>query len=142
MFENPSSVAIATVVLGVITGLLSGALGIGGGIVVVPALVLLFGMTQKGAQGLSLAMIIPLSIIGAWQYWRYGHLQMTGSRPILLCAGAVAGALLGSMLADRLPAPILRRFFAVVMMIIAIRMLWSDSKPAAQTSRSSSSNTR
>ena len=130
MFESASSITTATLVLGLVTGLLSGTLGIGGGIVVVPTLVLLFSMNQKGAQGISLALMVPMALLGAIQYWRFGHLQLSGGRLTLLIIGALVGVMLGTLLADRLPAAILRRCFAVLIMIVAIRMLWPDSKPA------------
>lgn len=132
MLENPSSIAIATLVLGLVTGILSGAFGIGGGVIVVPALVLLFGMAQKTAQGMSLALMVPMALLSAFQYWRFGHLQVSVSRLALLCAGALGGALIGSLLADRLPAGVLRRLFAVLVILIAVRMLWPEAKPAAQ----------
>ena len=131
MFESASSITIATLVLGLLTGLLSGSLGIGGGVVVVPALVFLFAMSQKGAQAVSLALMVPMALVGAIQYWRFGHLQLSGSRLVLLAVGALVGVSLGAMLADRLPAAVLRRCFAVLLMFVAVRMLWQDSKPAA-----------
>jgi uncharacterized protein len=130
MLESASSITIATLVLGLITGVLSGSLGIGGGVVVVPALVLLFNVPQKGAQGLSLALMVPMALLGAIQYWRLGHLQISAMRLTLLCAGALGGILIGSALADRLPAAVLRRAFAVLMLVMAARMLWPDRKPA------------
>ena len=131
MFESANSITIATLVLGLVTGLLSGSLGIGGGIVVVPALVFLFALSQKGAQAVSLALMVPMALVGAIQYWRLGHLQLSGGRLALLIGGALAGVLLGSTLADRLPAAVLRRCFAVLIMLVAIRMFWPDAKPSA-----------
>ena len=131
MFGSTITITLATLALGLTTGLLSGTLGIGGGIVVVPTLVLLFSMSQKGAQAVSLALMVPMALLGAFQYWRFGHLQLSGGRLILLITGALAGVLLGTVLADRLPAVVLRRCFAVLIMLVAIRMLWPDSKPAA-----------
>jgi len=130
MFESAISVTMATLVLGLVTGLLSGSLGIGGGVVVVPALVFLFSVSQKGAQAVSLALMVPMALVGAIQYWRFGHLELSGGRLVLLVAGALGGVLIGSTLADRLPAAVLRRCFAVLIMLVAIRMLWPDSKPA------------
>ena len=130
MLESAYSITIATLILGVITGLLSGSLGIGGGVVVVPALVLLFHMPQKGAQGLSLAVMVPMALLGVFQYWRLGNLQISTTRLALLWAGALGGMLIGSTLADRLPAAVLRRAFAVLMVVIAARMFWPDRTPA------------
>ena len=131
MFESGSSMTVATLILGLVTGVLSGTLGIGGGVVVVPARVLIFSMPQKGAQAISLSLMVPMALLGAIQYWRYGHLQLSGGRLTLLCIGALGGVLIGSTLADRLPAAVLRRCFAMLIMLVAIRMLWPDSKAAA-----------
>ena len=132
MFESNTTIAIATIILGLVTGLLSGSLGIGGGVIVVPTLVLLFHLPQKNAQGLSLALMVPMALMGVIQYWRLGNLQVSVVRLALLCAGAVGGVLLGSTLADRLPGAVLRRAFAVLILVIAARMLWPDRKPAVE----------
>lgn len=129
MLESANSITIATLILGLITGVLSGSLGIGGGVIIVPALVFLFHLPQKGAQGVSLALMVPMALLGVIQYWRLGHLQISAMRLTLLCAGALGGVLIGSTLADRLPAAVLRRAFAVLMLVIAARMLWPDRKP-------------
>jgi uncharacterized membrane protein YfcA len=74
--------------------------------------------------------MVPMALLGVTQYWRLGNLQVSATRLALLCAGAVGGVLIGSTLADRLPAALLRRAFAVLMLVIAARMLWPDRKPA------------
>ncbi len=135
MFETASSLTVATLILGLVTGLLSGSLGIGGGIIVVPALVLLFHLPQKGAQGISLALMVPMALLGAIQYWRFGNLQIPAGRLALLCVGALAGVLLGSTLAARLPAAVLRKGFAILMLLIAARMLWPGKTAPAETVR-------
>jgi uncharacterized membrane protein YfcA len=139
MLESAQSITIATIILGLVTGLLSGTLGIGGGVIVVPALVYLFHMPQKGAQGISLALMVPVAMMGVFQYWRLGNLQISAARLAWLCAGAAGGVLIGSLLADRLPAAVLRRAFAILLLVVAARMLWPartpEPKPDALTNQ-------
>ncbi len=110
------------VILGVCVGIFSGTLGVGGGTVVIPALVLLWGIGQKSAQGMSLAIMVPMALIGALRYWKNPQVEFNGWIIALIVLGAVAGTLAGTELAARLPASILRKIFAVFLMIVAVQM--------------------
>lgn len=116
------------VVLGVCAGVISGTLGVGSGTVIIPALVLLWGFGQKSAQGMSLAIMVPMALIGALRYWRNPEIEFHGWVIALIVLGAVAGTLAGTELAARLPAGILRKSFAVFLLIVAVRMFTASPR--------------
>ncbi len=108
--------------LGLAAGVLSGLIGIGGGILVVPALVLLFGFTQHQAQGTTLAMMVPpIGILAAWTYYRHGDVDLKVAA--LLCAGFVLGGLFGAKAAIWLSRPALERIFGFVLLAVSIKMI-------------------
>jgi uncharacterized membrane protein YfcA len=119
----------AFVLLGICAGVLGGALGLGSGTILVPALVLLYGFGQKSAQGMALAIMVPMALIGALQYWRNPEIELNAAVIGLAICGAVFGALAGAELAARLPSNILRKTFAVVLVIVAVRMFTTPSRP-------------
>ena len=121
------------VLLGVCAGLLSGTFGLGSGTIVVPVLVLLFGFGQKSAQGMSLAVMVPMALVGALRYWKNPEIEMNMVVVGLLICGAVVGALAGSELAGRLPVHILRKVFAIFIIVIAVKMLISHSIPKSSS---------
>ncbi len=112
----------ASLGVGAAVGLLAGFMGVGGGIIAVPALTLLFGMSQQMAQGTSLALILVTAPVGAWEHDRLGNV----ARPLLpgLAAGALIGSPLASWAAQRLPQAGLARGFAVFILANVARMLW------------------
>jgi uncharacterized membrane protein YfcA len=109
-------------VIGLAAGLAAGLLGIGGGILLVPAMVLLLGFDQHVAQGTSLLVIIPSALAGSWTHHRNGRLVLRDA--VAVSAGGVIGAAIGSVLALGLADELLRRLFAVVLLISAARMVW------------------
>ncbi|MGB5006642.1 MAG: sulfite exporter TauE/SafE family protein [Ferruginibacter sp.] len=114
------------ILVGVAAGMLSGLVGVGGGIIIVPALVYFIGFSQKTAQGTSLAMImLPVGIFGVLQYYKQGHVdfRIVG----VLAIGFLAGSFFGSRIALSLPQETLKKYFAVLMILIAIKMLFFDS---------------
>lgn len=116
-------VGLAAVGLG--AGFLAGLLGIGGGVVMVPAMVLIFGFDQHVAQGTSLLVIIPAALTGSYTHHRNGRLVLRDAA--LLAAGGVIGALIGSLSALSLEDTILRRLFAAFLILTALRMLLPKS---------------
>ncbi len=112
------------ILLGVAGGLLSGLLGIGGGVLLVPALVFL-SFPQKEAQGISLAVMVPMVIIGAIRYKINSSIDPDLSIALLISIGAVVGVFCGTWLVDLVTGLWLRRFFAAILLIIAVRMLFS-----------------
>ena len=111
------------VAVGFGVGVLAGLLGVGGGTILVPLLVLGQGVDQHTAQGISLLMIVPVGIVGVWSYARQGKLP-SGSLLPSLFAGGVLGALTGAFLAHRTPAPTLTRLFGVFMLLVAVQMIF------------------
>jgi len=121
------------VVLGLCAGILSGALGLGSGIILVPALVLLCGFAQKSSQGMALAVMVPMALLGALRYWKIPHVDMNIMIIILIIFGALIGTLAGTELAARLPAHVLRKTFAIVLIIVAVKMFLPN--PNAKTQK-------
>ena len=108
--------------LGLIAGVLSGLFGIGGGVVIVPALILLARMEPQMATGTSLgALLLPVGFLGAMQYYRNSSLNVRIA--LLVALGLFLGAFFGAQLALRLPARELQRGFAVFLVLVAVR-LW------------------
>jgi uncharacterized protein len=119
-------VIVVFVLIGLAAGVLSGLFGIGGGIVIVPALLLLARMPHLTATGTSLgALLLPVGALGAWQYYRSGHLDMRAS--LLVALGLTAGAWAGARLAQQVPPAMLQRAFAVFLVLVAVRM-WMSAK--------------
>ncbi len=119
----------ALILLGVCAGVVSGTLGLGSGIVVIPALVLLCNVEQKAAQGTALAVMVPMALLGALRYWRNPQIEMNLTVILLIVLGAAGGVLAGTELAGRLSGPILRKVFAVFLVIVAARMFTASPKP-------------
>ena len=117
----------ALLVVGVAAGFLAGLLGIGGGILMVPAMVLLFGFDQHVAQGTSLLVIIPAAAAGSWTHYRRGRLDLRVAAFVAL--GGIAGAVIGTLSALSLDDALLQRLFAVVLFLVAIRMLLRKPGP-------------
>lgn len=119
----------AAVAFGFVTGTLSGLLGVGGGIFMVPFLVLAGGAAQQQAQATSLLVVLPMAAVATWSLRRAG----VGDHRAALRMGAVGaiGSVAGTLLALALPAGILKAIFAVLMIIIALRLL-RDAAPRRQ----------
>ncbi|HEX4877696.1 MAG TPA: sulfite exporter TauE/SafE family protein [Chitinophagaceae bacterium] len=122
---------ITALLIGVGAGMLSGLVGIGGGIIMVPALVFFMQYTQHQAQGTSLAVLtLPVVILASLYY--YFQCQKAGT-PIdlrivgLLALGFIGGAYAGSKIALQIPTDTLKKIFAVVLIYTAIKMLGWDS---------------
>lgn len=108
--------------LGVAAGLLSGTLGVGRGAIMVPALVLIMALPQKASQGTSLALMVPMALVGALRYGLDPDVSVSPLAVVLLAASALPGALLGAEFAQRLPAVALRRLFAAFLVLVGLRM--------------------
>ncbi len=123
------------ILLGLCAGLLSGTLGVGSGTIVVPAMVLLFSFPQKSAQGTALAVMVPMAFLGAFRYWKNPQIEINFLIVLLLTAGALVGVLIGTVGAARLPANILRKIFAVFLIIVSINMLVFSGKKSASVGK-------
>jgi uncharacterized membrane protein YfcA len=110
-------------VLGFAAGVFSGLIGVGGGIIVVPVLVLVFGLSQHIAQGTTLAMLLPpIGILAVWEYYRQGHVDIKIAA--LLCAGFILGGLIGAKLATGMSSHALQRVFGIALLAISVKMIW------------------
>lgn len=121
---SATTVALA-IALGLAAGVLSGMFGVGGGILFVPALVVL-GLGQLEAQATSLLAILPTVAAGAWNQRRYGNLRLHSAA--VLGLASVAGVLAGAWIAISLPEDALRRLFAVLLLLVAARLVWRASR--------------
>ena len=116
--------------IGVAAGMLGGMVGVGGGIIIVPCLVYFLGMSQLNAQGTSLALILlPVGILGVIQYHKQGYVDY--KVVLMLALGFVLGSFFGSKISLSLPQETVKKFFAILMILIAIKMLFLDKKKAA-----------
>jgi len=132
MFGELTSPWWTFILLGILAGIASGLLGIGGGVIMVPAMVLLFaGFGQKTAQGTALAVMIPLAIIGTLRYMQNPDITINWTVVILIAASAIAGTLIGTAMMSRLPVDFIRKCFAVLMLVIAIKMFISKPPQTA-----------
>jgi hypothetical protein len=123
---TPGSI-IGIIILGVAAGLLSSMVGIGGGIIIVPMLVLFFGFSQHSAQGTTLAMLsFPVSLVAAFTYWKKGMVDWKIA--MILCIGFVIGGYFGSKVAVEIPANSIKKFFAIIMIVIAVKFLFFERK--------------
>jgi uncharacterized membrane protein YfcA len=111
--------------IGLIAGVLSGLIGIGGGIIIVPALIYLVGYSQHEAQGTSLGLLLlPIGIFATLNYYRKGYIDM---KAILIMAGTFTiGGLLGSKLSLSISDVLLKRIFAASLIVIGVKMLFFD----------------
>jgi hypothetical protein len=115
------------VLLGLVVGILSGILGLGGGIFLVPALIFLFHFSPYQAQGTSLAVLIPpIGLFAALEYYRKGYIEF----PIvgLICLGFVFGAYAGAFFVDRIPVPLMRRIFGFFLVFVAFQMILTSGE--------------
>jgi uncharacterized membrane protein YfcA len=118
--------------IGLGAGVLSGLFGIGGGVVIVPALIFIARMPAQSATGTSLAaLLLPVGALGAWEYYKTGHLDLHAG--LLVALGLFIGAGVGAKLSVHLSATGLRRAFAVFLALIAIRMWFSGDGAEAST---------
>jgi uncharacterized membrane protein YfcA len=115
---------ISYLLLGLLAGVASGLIGIGGGIVIIPALVYIFGFSQHLAQGTTLALMVPpIGLLAAWTYYRHGYVDLKVA--ILICLGFFVGGLAGAKIATAVSSEILRRIFGVAMLFISLHMIFT-----------------
>lgn len=109
------------VIIGLLAGILSGLFGIGGGVIIVPALIYLCGFSQLKAQGTSLAILLPpVGLAAFWVYYKNGNVDIKSG--IIICVMVFLGAMLGGKLAQQADPQLLRKLFAIFMFGISIKM--------------------
>jgi uncharacterized membrane protein YfcA len=120
------------ILIGIAAGILGGLVGVGGGIIIVPSLIYFIGFSQKTAQGTSLGLImLPVGILGVLQYYKQGHVdfRVVG----ILAVGFLAGSYFGSKIALSLPQETVKKVFAILMILIAVKMLFLDKPKKEET---------
>lgn len=108
---------------GLVAGILSGLLGIGGGIILVPIMVAYFAMTQHKAQGTSLAVIIPAGIVGSIMYGFHGNVDLFLAANLII--GGIIGATLSARIVNKIPAHRLKQLFGIMLLLVGVRMVIS-----------------
>jgi hypothetical protein len=111
------------ILLGLAAGTASGLIGIGGGIIIVPALVILFGFSQHSAQGTTLALMVPpIGLLAAWTYYNKGYVDLKIA--LFICIGFFVGGLLGAKMATAISPGSLKRIFGIALFVISLRMMF------------------
>lgn len=115
---------ILYVVLGLVAGVFGGMFGIGGGTILIPALVYLFGLTQHQAQGTTLAILVPpIGLLAALRYWQAGNVKI--GIAAFICLGFFIGGLIGANFIHGVSDPILKRLFGIYLLFISMGMIFS-----------------
>ena len=115
------------VIIGLAAGILGGLVGVGGGIIIVPALVYFLSFSQKSAQGTSLGLLLlPVGIFGVLQYYKQGHVDL--KVVAIIAIGFLAGSYFGSKIALSLQQETVKKIFAIMLLLIAFKMLFIDKK--------------
>ena len=119
-----TSMLLILIAIGILTGAMAGMLGIGGAIILIPALIFFLGFSQQAAQGTSLAVMLPpIGIIAAYNYYKEGQVNIKFA--MILAVAFLIGSYFGSKLALNLPQPLLKKIFGVLLLLVAAKMLLS-----------------
>ena len=131
---------LSLILLGFVAGVISGLLGIGGGVVLVPALLFLERLSIHQAMGISLAVIVPTAFAGVARYYAAGNVKLDVA--LMVAVGGVSGGVLGASFANMLPAHLLKKIFGVFLIVIGCNILfgWSASLSEKIASRADSSS--
>ena len=112
------------ILLGLVAGVFAGIFGIGGGLILIPAMTFLFGMTQHQAQGTTLAVLVPpIGLLAAWRYYQNGHVNLLMAG--FICLGFLFGGLLGANFAQGVSDPVLKRLFGIFLLLVSMNMIFS-----------------
>lgn len=110
-------------IIGLLAGFSSGMVGIGGGIIIVPALVFFLGLTQHQAQGVSIGMLLlPVGFLAAINYYKAGNLDF--SKSLIIGASFVVGAYLGSKVSLSIDGAIMKRIFGIIIFLISLKLIF------------------
>lgn len=110
------------VILGLVAGVFGGIFGLGGGIILIPALVFFFGLTQHQAQGTTLAIMIPpIGLLAALRYYYSGNVKL--GMAAFICLGFFIGGFFGASLIQNLPDLLLKRLFGVFLLFVSLKMI-------------------
>jgi len=113
---------ILYIILGLVAGVFGGMFGIGGGVIIIPALVYLFGLTQHQAQGTSLAILLPpIGLLAVWRYWQAGNVKFAIAG--FICIGFLFGGLIGANIIHNVSGPMLKKIFGFLLLFISMKMI-------------------
>ena len=116
---------ISLVIIGLLGGILSGFMGVGGGVVMIPLMILLLGFNQHEAQGTSLAVLaIPVTFLAAYNYYNEGHVNWRFA--LVIALAFVVGGFIGSKFAVTINQGILKKIFAVILLVAALKLFFSN----------------
>jgi len=115
---------ILYIILGLVAGIFSGIFGLGGGTILIPAMVFLFGLTQHEAQGTTLALLVPpIGLLAAMRYYYNGNVKI--QMAAFICVGFFVGGLIGAHYAQMISEPLLKKLFGVFLLFVSLRMMIS-----------------
>ena len=118
------SVLLLLLAIGIVTGIMAGMLGIGGAIIMIPALAFFLGFSQQAAQGTSLAVMLPpIGILAAYNYYKAGQVNIKFA--LILAVAFIVGSYFGSKLALNIPQTVLKKIFGLLLLVVAAKMLFS-----------------
>jgi hypothetical protein len=116
---------VIVALIGLVAGLLSGVLGLGGAIIIIPALVILLGFSQQMAQGTALMMmVLPVGALAAFQYYQKGFVDVKAA--LIMAVLFFIGGYFGAKVATEIPQAILKKSFAIMLVAIAVKMWFFD----------------
>jgi uncharacterized protein len=116
--------SVLFILLGLVAGILSGLIGIGGGTIIVPALVFIFGLSQHMAQGTTLALLVPpIGILAAWAYYKEGYVDLHIAS--FICLGFFIGGFIGAKMATYFSNIMLERIFGIALLLISLKMIFA-----------------
>lgn len=116
--------SILYIILGLVAGILGGMFGIGGGTILIPVMVYLFGLTQHQAQGTTLAIMVPpIGLLAALRYYYSGNVKLGMAG--FICLGFFVGGLIGASFIHNVSEPLLKKLFGIYLLFIAAKMIFS-----------------
>lgn len=116
-------IALEFLILGLVAGIFGGIFGLGGGTILIPALVYIFGFSQHLAQGTTLAILVPpIGLLAAWRYYTNGYVDLHAAP--LICLGFFFGGLLGASMIQPVSDLLLKRLFGSFLLLIALKMIF------------------
>jgi len=119
------STFLVLILIGLVAGVLAGMVGLGGGIILIPALMLFLSMDQRMAQGTTIAIMLPpIGFFAAFNYYKAGYVNIKYA--LIIAVVFMLGGYLGSKLALNLPVPVLKKMFAVLLVVIAAKMIFTE----------------
>jgi uncharacterized membrane protein YfcA len=120
------TLVVSLVIIGLLAGVLSGFMGVGGGVIMIPLMILLLGFNQHEAQGTSLAVLaVPVTFLAAYTYYNEGHVNWRFA--IVIAFAFVIGGYIGSKFAVNIDQAILKKIFGVILFIAAVKLFFSNS---------------